>query len=114
MSIHPRPAAGLPILPRNVGAVELESSDAQLVRSFDWAKQRALGYTYSGDAVGDWYNSTVETRHAFCMRDVSHQSTGAAVLGLTRHTRNMLHRFAASISESRDWCGFWEINKDGF
>jgi hypothetical protein len=26
----------------------------------------------------------------------------------------MLRRFAASISASRDWCGFWEINKDGF
>jgi hypothetical protein len=48
------------------------------------------------------------------MRDVSHQSAGAAVLGLAGHTRNMLHRFAASISQSRDWAGFWEINKDGF
>ena len=104
-----------PSIPRQMaGTVELESSDAQLVRSFAWAKQRALGYTYSGDAVGDWYDSTAESRYAFCMRDVSHQSTGAAVLGLAGHTRNMLRRFAASISASRDWCGFWEINKDGF
>ena len=48
------------------------------------------------------------------MRDTSHQSTGAAVLGLSGHTLNMLHRFAGSISQTRDWCGFWEINKDGF
>lgn len=114
MPVHPRPGTGSPIPLRNAGAVELESSNAQLVRSFEWAKQRGLGYTYSGDAVGDWYDSTAGTRHAFCMRDVSHQSTGAAVLGLTGHTRNMLRRFAASISEGRDWCGFWEINKDGF
>lgn len=114
MRVHPQRATGLPALVRTAGAVEIESSDAQLVRSFEWAKQRALGYTYSGDAVGDWYDSTAGTRYAFCMRDVSHQSTGAAVLGLTSHTRNMLRRFASSISESRDWCGFWEINKDGF
>lgn len=114
MRVHPQRATGLPALVQTAGAVEIESSDAQLVRSFEWAKQRALGYTYSGDAVGDWYDSTAGTRYAFCMRDVSHQSTGAAVLGLTSHTRNMLRRFASSISESRDWCGFWEINKDGF
>jgi hypothetical protein len=96
------------------GSVVLESSDPQLVRGFTWAKERALGYVYTGDAVGEWYDSTAENRYAFCMRDASHQSIGAAVLGLTRHTRNMLHRFAASISPSRNWCGFWEINKDGF
>ena len=96
------------------GTVDLQSSDPELVSGFEWAKQRALGYTYSGDAVGDWYDSTAGTRYAFCMRDVSHQSTGAAVLGFSGHTRNMLRRFAGSISASRDWCGFWEINKDGF
>lgn len=96
------------------GSVTLESSDPQLVRSFEWAKERALGYTYTGDAVGNWYDSTGGNRYAFCMRDTSHQSTGAAVLGLSGHTLNMLHRFAGSISPTRDWCGFWEINKDGF
>jgi len=99
---------------RSVGAVEIESSDPQLVRSFQWAKERALGYMHTGDPVGDWYESTASSRYAFCMRDVSHQSAGAAVLGLAGHTRNMLHHFAASISESRDWAGYWEINKDGF
>jgi len=97
-----------------MGLVELDSSDSGLVTSFRGAKQRALEYVYTGDAVGDWYDSTAGKRYAFCMRDVSHQSVGAAVLGLHRHTRNMLRRFAASIAESRDWCGFWEINKDGF
>jgi hypothetical protein len=111
---HPRGAVSAPIPVPAAGSVELEASDAQLVKSFDWAKRRALAYVYTGDAVGDWYDSTVDTRNAFCMRDVSHQSTGAAVLGLSRHTRNMLRRFAGSVSASRDWCGFWEINKDGF
>ncbi len=96
------------------GSVVIESSDPQLVRGFMWAKARALGYAYTGDAVGDWYDSTAGNRYAFCMRDTSHQSIGASVLGLGGHTRNMLRRFAASISLTRDWCGFWEINKDGF
>jgi hypothetical protein len=26
----------------------------------------------------------------------------------------MLRRFAGSISRERNWCGFWEINKDRF
>jgi hypothetical protein len=103
-----------PVAAIQPGSVELASSDPRLVNSFEWAKQRALAYAHSGDAVGDWYESTAGNRYAFCMRDVSHQSAGAAVLGLANHTRNMLRRFAASISPNRDWCGFWEINKDGF
>src|SRR5689334_17836273 len=77
---------------RAPGAVVLQSSDPQLVRSFEWAKERALEYTYTGDAVGNWYDSTGGNRYAFCMRDASHQSTGAAVLGLGGYTLNMLHR----------------------
>jgi len=96
------------------GAIQLESSDPQLVRIFQWAKQHALECAYTGDPVGDWYDSTAGNRFAFCMRDVSHQSAGAAALGLSAYTRNMLGRFAAGISATRNWCGFWEINKDGF
>ena len=99
---------------RALGLVEFDASDPQLVKGLEWAKQRALGYAYSGDGVGDWYDSTAGNRYAFCMRDTSHQSTGAAVLGLAGYTRNMLRRLAGSISETRDWCGYWEINKDGF
>jgi hypothetical protein len=94
--------------------VQLDSSNIQLVGSFESAKHLAMGYVYSGDPVGSWYDSTAGNRYAFCMRDASHQRGGAAVLGLTGHTRNMLRRFASSISRTRDWCGFWEINKDGF
>ena len=64
------------------GTVELDSSDARLVNGFRWAKQRALAYAYTGDAVGDWYDSTAGDRYAFCIRDASHQSIGAAVLVL--------------------------------
>jgi len=47
------------------------------------------------------------------MRDVSHQTTGAAALGLYSQNRNMLERFAAAVSPGRDWAGYWEIDKLG-
>jgi hypothetical protein len=94
------------------GQIRLQSSDQRLVARFDWAKQQALAYVFTGDPVGDWYEAALPGRNAFCMRDVSHQSIGAQVLGLAAFNRNMLQKFAASISESRGWCGFWEINKD--
>jgi hypothetical protein len=94
------------------GAVVLESSDQSLVRGFAWAKRQALAYVFTGDPVGDWYEASLPGRAAFCMRDVSHQSTGAQILGLAPVTRNMLRRFAENIAESRDWCSYWEIDKN--
>jgi len=32
-------------------------------------------------------------------------------LGLQPHTKNMFRKFAESISPSRDWAGYWEINR---
>ena len=45
------------------------------------------------------------------MRDVSHQSVGAHILGLAAHNKNMFGRFVSNISEDRDWCSYWEINR---
>jgi hypothetical protein len=45
------------------------------------------------------------------MRDVSHQATGAHLLGLAAFNRNMLRAFASNISASRDYCTYWEIDK---
>ncbi len=47
------------------------------------------------------------------MRDVSHQAMGAAALGLWAQNKNMLSRFAGSVSASKSWAGYWEIDKDG-
>jgi hypothetical protein len=47
------------------------------------------------------------------MRDVSHQAIGGAILGLDAENRNMLTLFAKNISESKDWCSYWEMNKSG-
>ncbi len=95
------------------GAVVFESSDQRLRTGFDWAKKQALAYVFTGDPVGNWYEASLPGRDAFCMRDVSHQSTGAQVLGLAAFTRNMLSKFASNIAESRDWCTYWEIDKSG-
>jgi hypothetical protein len=92
--------------------LELKTSDTALAGAFEWARRQALAYAFSGDPVGDWYEAALPGRQAFCMRDTAHQSMGAHMLGLADHTRNMLHKFAENISESKDWCSYWEINRD--
>ena len=93
-------------------ALTLRSSDERLSEAFRWARQQALAYVFDGDPVGPWYEAALPGRQAFCMRDVSHQGAGAHALGLAPYTYNMLHRFAENIAESRDWCSYWEINRE--
>ncbi|WP_164545653.1 alpha-L-rhamnosidase-related protein [Paenibacillus albus] len=91
----------------------LQSSDKRLEEAVSWAKEQALAYASDSDPVGPWYEAALPGREAFCMRDVAHMSTGAAALGLSAHTKNMLLKFAENISESKDWCTFWEITREG-
>lgn len=91
--------------------LRIESSDKKLAAGFEWAKRQALSYAFEHDPVGPWYEAALPGREAFCMRDVSHQATGAHALGLARHTKNMLRRFAENISASKDWCSYWEIDR---
>jgi hypothetical protein len=104
-------AEAAPERPRE-GAIEFESSDTRLVDGFRWAKAQALAYVRNTGAVGSWYEAALPGRNAFCMRDVSHMSTGAQFLGLGSRTRNMLHHFAEHISASKKWCTWWEITGD--
>lgn len=96
---------------REPGAISLSSDHASLVQGFEWARKSALGYVHEGDPVGSWFEAALPGREAFCMRDVSHQTEGALALGLYDHTLNMMRKFAASISATRDWCGYWEIDR---
>jgi hypothetical protein len=97
-----------------ISSLQLESSDKKLVQAFQWAKSQALAYAHDdSDPVGPWYEAALPGRDSFCMRDVSHQTTGAAALGLYSQNRNMLERFAAAVSPGRDWAGYWEIDKLG-
>lgn len=91
--------------------LELQSSDTRLVEVFNWAKSQAMSFVFEDDPVGPWYEAAEPAREAFCMRDVSHQSMGAHALGLARYNLNMLRHFAENISDARDWCSLWEIDR---
>lgn len=94
--------------------LQFRSTDAALQTAFDRAKEMALSYRgKSGDAVGAWYEAALPTRSAFCMRDVSHQSMAAEMIGLGEANKNMFSLFAKNISDSKDWCSYWEINNEG-
>ncbi len=89
-----------------------ESSNARLDSAFVWAKKKALYFVHDGtDPVGYWYEAALPQREAFCMRDVSHQAIGAAMLGLNQHNLNMFQKFAENISAEKDYCSYWEINR---
>jgi len=97
------------------GRVRLSSTMPEWVEAFEWARAQAIEYVFpaheTGDPVGDWYEAALPGRAAFCMRDVSHQALGAHVLGLERFTLNMMRKFVRAISPSRDYCGYWEIDR---
>lgn len=89
-----------------------QSTDSTLQNAYRWARDMALSYVHDGgDPVGLWYEAALPGRDAFCMRDLSHQSIGAAILGLDAHNANMLSKIAGNISESKDWCSYWEIDR---
>ncbi|MGN6366710.1 MAG: MGH1-like glycoside hydrolase domain-containing protein [Phycisphaerae bacterium] len=94
-----------------VGQLALNTPDDRLGNTFTWGCRQALDYAFTGDPVGKWYEAALPGREAFCMRDTAHQAMGAHALGLDAYTKNMLRKFAAGISESKDWCSFWEIDR---
>ena len=92
--------------------VSFSSNNKQLSESFKWAKEKALSFAHDAtDPVGYWYEAALPNREAFCMRDVSHQSIGAEILGLSKHNHNMFLKFAQNISQEKDYCSWWEINR---
>jgi hypothetical protein len=109
------PPSGFAPCKRTTSPLALETVDPNLGAAFAWAKAQALDYvfpaTIHGDPVGDWYEAALPGRFAFCMRDVSHQATGAQALGLAATNLNMLRKFAQGISPDRDFCSYWEIDK---
>ncbi|MCW1735055.1 hypothetical protein [Anaerorudis cellulosivorans] len=95
------------------GLITFHSSDSTLNKIFIWAKKQALDYAFMNDPVGLWYEAALPGREAFCMRDVSHQAMGAHFLGLDSYTKNMLYTMANNVTDARDWCSLWEINRYG-
>lgn len=96
------------------GGVTFTSSDTALQRAFERAKAMALSYRgAAADVVGPWYEAALPSRNAFCIRDASHQSIAADILGMGAENKNMLTHFVSNISEAKDWCTYWEMNKTG-
>lgn len=96
----------------NIGKLGFTSTDEELNKGFLWAKDYALSLAHHGeDRIGKWYEAALPDREGFCIRDMCHQSFGAHALGLWSHTKNMMLRFAQSISESKDYCCFWEMDR---
>ncbi len=92
--------------------LEIDSSSTKLVDVFHWARSQAMAYAFDdGDPVGPWYEAVEPGREGFCIRDTCHQAHGAQALGLARFNLNMLRRFAENISDSKDWCSYWEIDR---
>ena len=89
-----------------------DSSDKALASSVYWAKNKALSFSHGNtDPVGFWYEAALPNREAFCVRDVSHQSIGAEILGLSAHNFNMVLKFCENISKSKNYATYWEINR---
>ena len=100
------------LLRAHVPSLRVTSSDTFLVSAFEWAKQTSASYVgRDTDPVGPWYEASLPTREAFCIRDVAHQSIGAELLGYGKQNLNMFRRFVENISESKDYCTHWEINR---
>jgi hypothetical protein len=100
--------------PAQSSALGFSSSISSLQQSFDWAKKQALAYSRpASGSMGPWYEAALPGRNAFCMRDVSHQTEGAAALGLYEANLNMLRLFAHSVAKPRDWAAYWEIDGEG-
>lgn len=90
----------------------ISSDDTSLVHIFNWAIQNSNKRVgSSSDPVGPWYEAALPAREAFCIRDVSHQCIGEEINGHGTQNLNMFTKFVENISESKDWCSYWEINK---
>ena len=102
------------VSPGQVQELNFYSSDTALTTAFTHAKEMALSYRGDPkDPVGPWYEAALPSRNAFCMRDVSHQSLPAAMLGLGVENKNIFRHFVTNISASKDWCSYWEMNREG-
>lgn len=92
--------------------ITIASDDAFLVKVFNWAVGNSNMYVGAdSDPVGPWYEAALPGRQAFCMRDVSHQCIGEEINGHGKQNLNIMKKFAVNISQSKDYCSYWEIDK---
>jgi len=100
------------LLATDEDSIRLASSDTLLISIFNWAKKTSNDYIGSdSDPVGPWYEAALPNREAFCIRDVSHQCIGTEILWQGKQNLNMFRKFVENISEEKDYCSYWEINR---
>lgn len=114
IAIFPSCKTGLSddLLKNGSDSIRIVSTDTLLVKIFNWAKTTSNGYVgKDNDPVGPWYEAALPKREAFCIRDVSHQCIGAEILWQGKQNLNMFRKFVENISEEKDYCSYWEINR---
>ncbi len=110
-------------------ALEISSSNQELVNVFNWATKKALGFVQTGKSgpinISERNEAPTEAsyipsywagyplRTAFYSRDFCHQIVGAHLLNLKEENMSMLKAFAASANENKKWYPLWAINFDG-
>jgi len=110
-------------------ALEITSSNQDLVNVFNWATQKALSFVQTGKTgpinISERNETPTEAlyipsywagyplRTAFYSRDFCHQIIGAHLLNLEDENFSMMKAFAASATESKKWYPLWAINFDG-
>jgi len=100
------------LLAADDSSIRVASSDTLLVSIFNWARETSDGYVGNdSDPVGPWYEAALPGREAFCIRDVSHQCIGSEILWQGKQNLNMFRKFVENISEEKDYCSYWEINR---
>ncbi len=104
--------ATINLLGSNKDSIKISSSDTSLVSMFNWAHATSNGYLgKDSDPVGPWYEAALPEREAFCIRDISHQCIGAEIISHGKQNLNMYYKFVSNITENKDWCTYWEINR---
>ncbi len=100
------------LLVANDSTIRIVSPDTLLVSIFNWARSTSSGYVgKNDDPVGPWYEAALPGREAFCIRDVSHQCIGTEILWQGKQNLNIFRKFVENISEAKDYCSYWEINR---
>ncbi|MFJ5546607.1 hypothetical protein [Streptomyces sp. NPDC093225] len=108
----------------------VRSSDPKVVEMFDWAKRKANSWVHlpgtegplnvdenrtGGTGTGPYapsYWAGYANRSGFYARDLAHQLSGAAVLGLGAENRAMITAFAATATPEHRFYPVWALNFD--
>lgn len=112
--------------------ISLQSDNAELEETFNWAVQKALswkmtgksgeinrhergeGLGYQADAAYlPSYWAGYAHRSAYYIRDFAHQIDGAHLVGMDEENLAMMELFAQNCMEDKNWYSWWALNFDG-